>query len=622
MNPPRFDIKENDDCVKVGIDQGTSWRSIVDWNLGLDSLCSNTWGAKPSFGSTICVTPPGGEFTDEGAGADNPTPGNGDLGGPGGSGNGYADTVVGAPDGKVTKDTTEMCGEYIQAKEGVDCSSMLVSTAKAVPMDVFLEANPSLKTALACDSALEPGTWYCLRMKTKELTNVQNPSVGEDCEGITVGESYCVERNWGIPIEASSTTAADPTPTPTKPSNGIETPPSTQPGIVDNFNEFYFVEVGDTCATIVDKFGITESEFREWNTKVGDSCAGLWGNAYACVSIIGRKPSATKPITTTKPSPTNGIETPSPIQEKMVKTCNKFRLVKKTTTCLSIESYYNLPLATFYSWNPSVGDDCRALITGYWVCVGVPGWKPSTTTTTPPPTKTTMPANGVQTPSPIQGKMTKNCSKFHQIKSTTTCASIESYYNLPLATFLSWNPAVGEGCTSLLVGYWVCVGVPGWQPPAKPTSTKPSTPTNGIATPTPIQEGMTKSCNKFHPVSSTTTCSSIQNYYKITLAQLTAWNKALKSDCSGLWAGYNVCVGVIGQKPTPTNPGNGIQTPSPLQSGVTKNCKKFHLVASTTTCASIQKYCNITLKQFVAWNPRVGDGCIALWANYYVCVAA
>jgi hypothetical protein len=159
-----YTVKEDDDCVTVGIDQGTSWSSIVDWNLGLDSLCTNIWGAKPSFGTTICVTPPGGEFRDEGSGTDNPTPGNGDLGGQGGSGDGYADKVVDAPDGKIAKDTTEMCGEYIQAEQGVDCSTMLVSTTNAVPMDVFLEANPSLKTALACDTNLEPGTWYCLRM--------------------------------------------------------------------------------------------------------------------------------------------------------------------------------------------------------------------------------------------------------------------------------------------------------------------------------------------------------------------------------------------------------------------------------------------------------------------------
>ncbi|KAI1054571.1 hypothetical protein LB506_010637 [Fusarium annulatum] len=102
----------------------------------------------------------------------------------------------------------------------------------------------------------------------------------------------------------------------------------------------------------------------------------------------------------------------------------------------------------------------------------------------------------------------------------------------------------------------------------------------------PIQTGMTKSGNKFHTVKSTTTCASIQDYYK---------NPAIGSKCTALWVDYNVCVGVVGQKPTPTQPSNGVTTPSPIQSGITKNCKKLHQVKSTTTCASIQNYYKITM---------------------------
>ncbi|KAF7551418.1 hypothetical protein G7Z17_g5037 [Cylindrodendrum hubeiense] len=173
-----------------------------------------------------------------------------------------------------------------------------------------------------------------------------NPSVGDDCSGIQVGESYCVERNWGAPIETSTITDADPTPT--KPSNGIETPDPVQLGIVSNCNKFYYVKKGENCRDIAAENGITEDDFGKWNPKVGATCTGLWADTYACVSIIGHQ------STTAKPSPTNGIETPSPIQENMIKRCNKFHLVKTTTTCLSIESYYRLPLATFYAWNPSV----------------------------------------------------------------------------------------------------------------------------------------------------------------------------------------------------------------------------------------------------------------------------
>ncbi|KAJ4192339.1 hypothetical protein NW759_016646, partial [Fusarium solani] len=118
----------------------------------------------------------------------------------------------------------------------------------------------------------------------------------------------------------------------------------------------------------------------------------------------------------------------------MVKNYNKFHKIILTTTCSSIESYYKLPLATFLSWNPSVGKDYMALLVNYYVYA---------------------PANSIQTPSPIQNGIVKNYEKFHKIISTTTCTSIKSYYNLPLATFLSWNPAIGKDYTSLLVNYYV-----------------------------------------------------------------------------------------------------------------------------------------------------------------------
>lgn len=455
--------------------------------------------------------------------------------------------------------------------------------------------------------------WYI----TSEDFLKWNPSLGNDCKGVKVEGSYCVERNWGIAPEPSTTTTEKAKPTSTQTSNGIETPSPLQPDIVDNCNKFYPVKKGEDCAVVSSKNGITQDELKQWNPLIGEKCTGLWADAYACVSIIGHKPSPTKPTTTT-PATTTGIQTPSPIQDKMTKDCNKFHLVKSTTTCLSIEAYYNLPLATFYKWNPSVRDGCSALITNYWVCVGVKGWTPSATTIS---TKTTTTqTTGIATPLPIQDRMVKNCNKFHKIKSTTTCLSIEEYYQLPVDTFVSWNPSVGSGCTSLLVDYWVCVGVPGWKPPTKTTAKPIASPTNGIATPVPFQQGMVSNCNKFHVVQSTTTCSSIQNYYGITMAQIAAWNPKVGSKCTGLWTNYNVCVGVIGQKPTPTKPSNGIETPSPTQTGMTKNCKKFHLVQSTTTCDSIQKYYKITKSQLINWNKAIKSDCSGLWAKYWVCV--
>ncbi|KAL6401419.1 hypothetical protein AUP68_15289 [Ilyonectria robusta] len=219
-------------------------------------------------------------------------------------------------------------------------------------------------------------------------------------------------------------------------------------------------------------------------------------------------------------------------------------------------------------------------------------------------------------PSPTQDGLIDTCTSFYKAKKGDTCNKIiAQYQTFDFDAFFEWNPAVGKDCRSLLVDYYVCVGTVGWNPPtktmAKSTTTK--APSNGITTPTPIQANMVTNCNKFHLVKSTTTCTSIQSYYGITMADFTKWNPTVVFTCPALWANFNVCVGVIDG--TPTNPGDDDSTPSPIQAGMASNCKKFHLIGSTTTCGSIQKYYSITMAQLAKWNLAVGAKCTALWAQ-------
>ena len=157
-----YTVKENDTCVEVGVNAGVSWMNLIDWNLMLDSLCSNIWNSKPFWGHVICITAPGGEFEDGGSGGNGTNTGNGNSGGEGGSGNGYSDIIVAAPEGKIGEGTTKNCGFYIQAKENLGCAKMIVTGSRSTPMDLFLAVNPSLGTAVECDAKLAVGAWYCL----------------------------------------------------------------------------------------------------------------------------------------------------------------------------------------------------------------------------------------------------------------------------------------------------------------------------------------------------------------------------------------------------------------------------------------------------------------------------
>ncbi|RGP66614.1 oleate-activated transcription factor 1 [Fusarium longipes] len=121
--------------------------------------------------------------------------------------------------------------------------------------------------------------------------------------------------------------------------------------------------------------------------------------------------------------------------------------------------------------------------------------------------------------------------KSHVVKSTTTCASIQDHYEIAMAQIFQWNPDVGCNCNALLVDYNVCVGVIGQQT----TRTKPP---SGVTTPLPTQPKVISNCKKFHLVQSTVTFSSIQQYYKITMAQIAKWSPTVGSDCKGLWKDY------------------------------------------------------------------------------------
>ncbi|KAI1049558.1 hypothetical protein LB505_008065 [Fusarium chuoi] len=457
-----------------------------------------------------------------------------------------------------------------------------------------------------------------------------NPSVKDDCSGIQLGHSYCVEVNNGFPRDddhpkVTSTKDTKPEPEPTQ-----DTKPSpTQDGLIDTCISFYEAKKGDTCNKIIAQYKTFDfGDFFKWNPAVDKDCSGIWANTWYCVGVPGTptSPPTKTIVTTTKPT---GTPKPSQTQEGLIESCTTFHMAVKGDTCAKIVSKFGtFDFDTFYKWNTAVGKDCSGIWASYYYCVGVPGTatvKPSATT--PKPTTT----GGVETPSPIQEGLAKNCNKFHQIASTTTCSSIESYYKLPLAQFLAWNPAVGKDCSSLWKGYWVCVSVEGYKPAttttAKPTTTKPA---NGIATPSPIQDGMVKNCEKFHQIKSTTTCTSIENYYNLPLSTFLSWNPAVGKDCTSLLVNYWVCVATVGWKPptktttkaatTTKSSSNGIKTPPPVQAGMVSNCNKFHMVQKTTTCDSIQNYYKISLADFIKWNPAVGKDCKGLWADYNVCV--
>ena len=151
---------------------------------------------------------------------------------------------------------------------------------------------------------------------------------------------------------------------------------------------------------------------------------------------------------------------------------------------------------------------------------------------------------------------------------------------------------------------------------------------NAVATPSPIQPGMTSNCDSFHLVASGDTCAAIASSAGITLANFYSWNPSVGTGCDTLWLGYYVCTGVSATTtsvPTTTTTSTtttttSVATPSPTQSGMVSNCDAFYLVASGDTCTTVAQKEGVSVTDIVSWNPDVGTGCTNLWLGYYICV--
>ncbi|KAJ4319637.1 hypothetical protein N0V84_006273 [Fusarium piperis] len=269
-----------------------------------------------------------------------------------------------------------------------------------------------------------------------------NAGIKSDCSNLELGSYACAGI---IASTAQPTTTAKPTTT----GNGVSTPIPIQSGMVSNCNKFHIIGKTTTCQGIADYNKISISDFYKWNAGIKSDCSNLELGSYACAGVI---PSTSQPATTAKPTTTgNGISTPTPTQSGMVSNCNKFHVVGKTTTCQGLVDYNKITMANLLKWNTGINSGCTNLGLGNYMCVGV--------ITTPEPT-TTETTGGVVTPTPTQAGMIKGCTKFHPVRSTTTCQGILDYNKITLAQFYKWNPAVKSDCSNLWTDTYACVAGP------------------------------------------------------------------------------------------------------------------------------------------------------------------
>ncbi|KAK7918376.1 hypothetical protein PG985_010250 [Apiospora marii] len=320
-------------------------------------------------------------------------------------------------------------------------------------------------------------------------------------------------------------------------------------------------------------------------------------------------------------------------------------------TCDKITTALGMTQDQFQSWNPSVtqlGPGCN-MIKNMYYCVQVNFIKTTPTATFSRPDATTTATsrsgtttgtvtstststgNGVSTPTPTQTGMAGNCNKFYRVVGGDTCGSIATSQGIPLTDLYAWNQALGSTCSGLWTDYYVCVGVVGsttQEPTTTTFVTSTKTAGNGVTTPTPVRAGMADNCNAFHLVVSGDGCYDIAAAAGVSLDDFYDWNPDVgKGTCDSLWGGYYVCVGIVSSStstrasPTTTRAGNGVVTPTPVQTGMVQTCKRFHSVVAGDSCYDIAAGAGISLDTFYSWNPAIGSDCGSLWVDYNVCTA-
>ncbi|KAG9251629.1 LysM domain-containing protein [Emericellopsis atlantica] len=415
---------------------------------------------------------------------------------------------------------------------------------------------------------------------------------------------------------------------------GLQGPEPDAPvpeGTTDQCTYYFTTSEGDDCAYVESYWGITHDQFVRWNPSVEDDCSGIAPEYSYCVEVnSGGDITSAVPTTSAEPTST-GSPAPSPTLDGTAPNCDAWHFVVVGDDCDSITSTYGITMDQLMEWNENVESDCSGLWAQYYFCVSVEGHEPPTVTDGPEPTATG------NVPSPTLDGTAPDCDAYHFVEVGDDCESITKEYGITMEQLMEWNTAVQSDCSGLWAQYYYCVSVEGHEP----SITEPGPSPTGEPTPSPTLDGTHEDCDDYHLVETGDNCEAICADYGITMTQFMAWNTAVKSDCSGLWAEYYYCVSIEGHNPpapapTTTQPGAPAPTqtgivkdcqdcgcqedhPTPTQPGAICECDKWHKIASGDSCWSLAQRYDVTEQQIKNWNP--GTNC-NMWLGYYVCVGA
>ncbi|KAL4958121.1 hypothetical protein BDW69DRAFT_179908 [Aspergillus filifer] len=119
-------------------------------------------------------------------------------------------------------------------------------------------------------------------------------------------------------------------------------------GIDKDCYKYHKVISGDQCGTIEFEYGITHSDFTDWNPAIDDKCSSIWLNYYLCVNV----------------SPKSQMADITPV-------CKEYHKVQSGEGCYAIDTANSFTLDQFREWGPTIDASCTNLWVDCYVCVGV-----------------------------------------------------------------------------------------------------------------------------------------------------------------------------------------------------------------------------------------------------------
>ncbi|KAL5603673.1 hypothetical protein FOVSG1_006423 [Fusarium oxysporum f. sp. vasinfectum] len=247
-----YKVKKDDTCLDIAMNANilTDW--LLSFNPQIDSNCTNLYDADPYWGSTLCVSTPGGTYS--GQPLNNTEPIDPEPINP----------PYGAP---IANGTTKQCSHWFTHDGSLSCTQICL--AYEIPINLFTEVNPSLNKT-TCDTDLVVGNAYCL----EPVAGWYQPTPTRTMTPGATGSKTATGTKSATATDSATHTSEN------EPSHSPE-----QPGIVDGCNKWHYVDNGDGCYSIAEKYKIKLADFYSWNPNVGNDCSGLWLHYYVCVGV-------------------------------------------------------------------------------------------------------------------------------------------------------------------------------------------------------------------------------------------------------------------------------------------------------------------------------------------------